>query len=201
MTRSPIDFYFDFSSPYGYLGSHRIEALARKHGREVVWRPFLLGVVFKDTGSQPLVEYPIKGEYALRDFKRSARLYGIEFVMPETFPVSALAGARAFYWLADRDAGKAKALARALFAAVFRSGHDIGKGERVVEVAAELGVDPEELRAALADPAVKQRLRDEVGAAIERGVFGSPFFFADGEPFWGADRLDHVDRWLETGGW
>ncbi|MFQ5973204.1 MAG: 2-hydroxychromene-2-carboxylate isomerase [Alphaproteobacteria bacterium] len=201
MAGAPIDFYFDFSSPYGYLGAQRIEALARKHGREVAWRPFLLGVVFKDTGAQPLVDYPIKGEYALRDFKRSARLYGIEFVMPETFPVSALAGSRAFYWLGDRDPGKAKALARALFAAVFQRGHDIGAPERVVEVAADLGVDPEELRAALTDPAVKQRLRDEVGAAIERGVFGSPFFFVDGEPFWGADRLDHVDRWLETGGW
>jgi len=68
-------------------------------------------------------------------------------------------------------------------------------------VAAKLGVDKGEFAQALNDPAVKERLRIEVDAAIERGVFGSPYIVVDGEPFWGSDRLDQVERWLETGGW
>jgi 2-hydroxychromene-2-carboxylate isomerase len=64
-----------------------------------------------------------------------------------------------------------------------------------------MGLDREVLRQALNDPAVKERLRTEVDAAIGRGVFGSPYIVVDGEPFWGSDRLDQVERWLETGGW
>ena len=69
----PIDFYFDFSSPYGYFASQKIEALAEKHGRTVDWHPMLLGVVFKQTGAAPLTEIPVKGPYSKRDFARSAR--------------------------------------------------------------------------------------------------------------------------------
>jgi 2-hydroxychromene-2-carboxylate isomerase len=74
---APIDFYFDFSSPYGYLAAQKIEALAAKHGREVDWHPVLLGVIFKETGSAPLTMVPLKGDYSRRDFERSARFHGI----------------------------------------------------------------------------------------------------------------------------
>ncbi|MGH8677651.1 MAG: DsbA family protein, partial [Burkholderiales bacterium] len=67
---NPIEFYFDFSSPYGYFGSTRISALAAKHGRSVVWKPILLGAVFKVTGSGPLPSQPLKGDYSLRDIAR-----------------------------------------------------------------------------------------------------------------------------------
>ena len=70
---APIDFYFDFSTPYGYLAAERIDALAAKHGRSVTWRPMQLGDAFKLTGGQPLPSIPMKGEYATRDFLRSAR--------------------------------------------------------------------------------------------------------------------------------
>ena len=72
----PIDFYFDFSSPYGYLAAQKIEALAAKHGRAVDWHPVLLGVVFRQTGTAPLTDVPLKGDYSRRDFERSARFHG-----------------------------------------------------------------------------------------------------------------------------
>ena len=75
----PLDFYFDFSSPYGYFASTRIDELAGRYGRDVEWHPILLGVVFKTTGSQPLPQVPMKGEYALHDFKRTARHHGIAY--------------------------------------------------------------------------------------------------------------------------
>ena len=198
---APIDFYFDFSSPYGYIASHRIDAIAAKHGRAVNWRPYLLGVAFKATGMAPLSEQPMRGEYSLRDISRSARFHGVTLVMPEPFPVNALAPSRAYYWLLDQDAEEAKTLAKALFGAYFAAGRNVSQAEVVADVAAEQGGDREALLAALGDPAVKDRLRRETDEALERGAFGSPFVFVDGEPFWGNDRLDMVDKWLETGGW
>ena len=198
---APIDFYFDFSSPYGYLASTRIDALAARHRREVSWRPFLLGVAFKTTGQRPLVEQPLRGPYHERDFARSARLLGVPLRLPASFPFASLAAARAFYWLADRDAALAKSLARTVYAAVFVEGRDVTPADTIADLAAPLGVERVSLLSALNEPPVKERLKRETEAAIARGVFGSPFVIVDGEPFWGHDRLDDVDRWLATGGW
>ncbi|TXF12630.1 2-hydroxychromene-2-carboxylate isomerase [Pelomicrobium methylotrophicum] len=198
---APIDFYFDFSSPYGYFGSCRIEALAAKYDREVVWRPILLGAVFKLTGGQPLPTIPLKSDYAHRDILRCARYYGIPFRIPSRFPVATQAPARAIYWVWDRDPPRAKALAAALLRAYFVDDRDISSPEVTAETAATVGIEREALLAALQEPAVKERLRTETDAAIARGVFGSPFFIVDDEPFWGADRMDQLEHWLKTGGW
>ncbi len=196
-----IDFYFDFSSPYGYIASHRINAIAQKHGRGVNWRPYLLGAVFKVNGRRPLPEQPLVGDYARRDFARSARRHAIPLKIPERFPISGVNPSRAFYWLDERDPEQAKALARALYQAYFVDGRDISDPEQVADVAAVAGSEHSAVLAALQDPKVKERLKRETDAAIARGAFGSPFVFIDEEPFWGNDRLDEVDRWLETGGW
>ena len=198
---NPIDFYFDFSSPYGYFASTKIDALAAKYGRTVVWRPILLGAAFKITGGQPLPTIPLKGSYAAHDLARGARWFKVPFKPPSKFPISSIAPARAFYWVSDKDPALAKKLAQALYHAYFAEDRDISNPEVTGNVAAKLGVNKEELAQALNDPAVKERLRTEVGAAIERGVFGSPYIVVDGEPFWGSDRLDQVEKWLETGGW
>ena len=197
---NPIEFYFDFSSTYGYLGSHRIEALAAKHGRDVIWKPILLGAVFKVTGLPPLPTVPLKGDYAKRDVLRCARFYGIPYRHPSVFPISTQAPARAFYWVHAQDPAKARALARALYDAYFQDGVNISNPADTVAVAAKLGIEGNALAAALNDPAVKDKLKSEVDAAIERGVFGSPLIFVDGEPFWGVDRFDQIDRWLAQGG-
>src|SRR6185436_3764063 len=198
---NPIDFYFDFSSPYGYFASTKIDDLAARHGRTVTWRPILLGAVFKITGGQPLPTIPLKGSYAAHDLARSARLCDLPFRMPTKFPVPGTARSRAFYWLADRDPAAARKLAAALYRAYFVEDRDISNPEVTGNVAAKLGVNKAELTQALNDTAVKERLKNEVDAAIERGVFGSPYIVVDGEPFWGSDRMDQIDRWLTTGGW
>jgi len=198
---TPIDFYFDFSSPYGYLASTRIDAVAARHGRTVTWRPFLLGVAFKATGQTPLAEQPLRGPYSLRDFARSARLLGVPFTLPTPFPFASLAACRTYYWLVDRDAGKAKALAHAVYRAAFGEGRDVRAVDAVAGIAQGIGIDPAAVKAACDDPAVKEKLKAATDAAIAGGVFGSPFVIVDGEPFWGHDRLEQVDRWLSTGGW
>ncbi|MGH6940691.1 2-hydroxychromene-2-carboxylate isomerase [Hypericibacter sp.] len=197
----PIEFYFDFSSPYGYLASHQIDAIAARHGREVRWRPYLLGVAFKETGQKPLVEQPLRGPYHLHDFARSARRIGVPFQLPNPFPFAGVAPSRAFYWLEGRDGDLAKRFARKTFERIFGEGRSVTDAAAAVEVATSLGVDSAALTAGINDPAIKDKLRAETDAAIKHGVFGSPFIYVDGEPFWGHDRLGQVEEWLARGGW
>jgi len=196
-----IDFYFDFSSPYGYLASQKIEALAAKHGREVAWHPILLGVIFRRTGTGPLTEIPLKGDYSRRDFARSARFHGLpEFRMPSRFPIPSQAPARIVVWQQTRDPAAAPRLINAYFRAFFVDDIDISAPDNAVAVAAKEGMDANAARAAIDDPAMKDALKRNVDEALARGVFGSPFVIVDDEPFWGLDRFDQLDRWLATGG-
>ena len=198
---APIEFWFDFSSPYGYLASQKIEALAAKHGRAVDWHPMLLGVAFKQSGMAPLTQIPLKGDYSKRDFARSARFHGIDdFRMPDKFPIPSQAAARIVLWTKTRHPALAVKVIKTLYRAYFVDGRDISDPEVAADVAAGAAVDRAAARAAVDDPAIKDALKREVDGAIGRGVFGSPFVFVDGEAFWGLDRFDQVDRWLATGG-
>ena len=188
--KAALDFYFDFSSPYGYLASQKIEALAAKHGRGVTWRPMLLGAAFKVSGVQPLVNVPLKGEYSKRDFLRSARFYEVPFRVPDPFPISTLHACRAFY---AAPAEKQVPLAKALFKAYFVDSINIGEADNVLKIAAAVGLKPD-----VNDQAVKDKTRAEVDAAVAKGVFGSPYIVVDGEPFWGTDRFDQLERWLKA---
>ncbi len=198
---APLDFYFDFSSPYGYIAGRLIDDLATKHGRIVVWHPILLGAVFKTTGMAPLTTIPLKGDYMRTDFPRTAKFYNVKnFTLPDPFPFSSIHAVRAFMWLQPDRPAKAHELAKALYDHAF-SGHAINSAEGVASVAASIGIDRDALLKAIEDPVVKDRVRVETDAAITLGVFGSPHVIADGEPFWGVDRFVQLDKWLETGGW
>jgi 2-hydroxychromene-2-carboxylate isomerase len=196
----PLDFYFDFSSPYGYFASEKIEALAHRLGRTVDWRPILLGVVFRQTGMAPLTQIPVKGDYSKRDFERSARFHGIPYRLPAVFPIASQAPSRIVLWAKARDPALAGRLVHALYRAYFVDGLDISNPDTAAGVAGTSGADAAAARAAVDDPAIKDTLKLEVDAALAAGVFGSPFVVADGEPFWGLDRFDQLERWLATGG-
>jgi len=196
----PIDFYFDFSSPYGYLASTAIDGLAARHGRRVRWRPFLIGALYKQLGYMPL-EQPGKRAYFLHDVPRSARAMGVKLTIPASFPEALIAPARALYWIADRDEAKAAAFGAAAYRAYWSEGRKLADPQVVAEIAAGQGFAKDMVLAALNDPKVKDRLKAETDAAIAAGIFGSPFIIVDGERFWGSDRLDQVVKWLATGGW
>lgn len=201
-TADPLDFYFDFASPYGYLAARFIDGLAGRHGRSVRWRPILLGAVFKVTGVKPNMLQPLRGDYLKHDIVRSARLLGQPLTFPKVMPVNGLAASRAYYWVEQGDPSRARALARAIYDAHWAEGRDVGPAQTVAEIASDsLGIDPAALLDGIGHANVKERLRVETDQAISRGVFGAPFIFVDDEPFWGADRLEQIDRWLTSGGW
>ena len=196
-----IDFYFDFSSPYGYLMAEKIDTLAAQYGRQVKWHPILLGIVFKATGSAPLtLQNPAKASYSLLDFARSARFMGLPYHHPSNFPLATQVAARTYYWLDGQDCGLARQFALAAYRALFVEDRDISAPETVFEIASKLGVHRSTLENALQTPEIKACLKDEVDGAIAAGVFGSPHVIIDGEPFFGADRLPQIEQWLKTGG-
>ena len=198
---APILFYFDFVSPYGYLGAVAIERLAAKLGRSVEWRPTLLGIsVIKVMGLKALADTPLKRDYVRHDIERFARFLRIPFARSAT-PMQPLAAARAFVWLNERDPTVAKRFAQEVYAAQWSRGEDMSRIEVVADLAATIGVDAFELRNAVDSEGVRQRLRSEVEDAIAAGVFGVPTFVAGGEMFWGVDRIPQLEAWLETGGW
>lgn len=196
---APIEFYFDFSSPYSYLLSEQIEAVATRHGRSVKYRPTLLGAVFKHTGGAPLIEVPLKGEYSRRDFARSARHAGVKFTMPDVFPVGTVNAARALLWLQSSGSAKSVPFVHTVFRAYFTQNRNISEPAVLADIAQELGIDAVAMAAAVQDPAIKDKLKAAVDESIARGVFGAPFVFVDGEPFWGNDRLPQIERWMQYG--
>ena len=200
-SNSPLDFYFDFSSPYSYLMSERIDALAARFGRKVHWHPILLGIVFKATGSAPLtLQSPPKAAYSVRDFVRSARFMGIPYRHPAQFPLATQSAARAYYWLHGQDCVLARQFAHGVFHALYVDDRDVSAPETVLEIGAKIGVDRNRLENALQSPEMKERLKQEVDTALALGVFGAPYVIVDGEPFFGADRLPQIEQWLKTGG-
>jgi 2-hydroxychromene-2-carboxylate isomerase len=196
---APIEFFFDFASPYSYIALQSFEALAAKYGRGVRYRPMLLGAAFKVSGQRVLTEIPLKGDYAKHDFLRSARFHNVEFRMPGTFPLNTVNTARAMLWLQSTGSAKANAFMQRAFRAYFVEDRNINDLAVLGEIAAELGIAAAALQKATQDPAIKDQLRAQVDEAVARGVFGAPYIFVDGEPFWGHDRLPQVERWLATG--
>ena len=196
MTAPVIEFWFDFSSSYAYFASLEIEALAERHGRTVVWRPFMLGAAFEVTGARGLSRTPMKKDYARHDWARIARHRGVPFRLPLHHPSVALPATRAFYALDRTSPEAAVTFAKGVFSAYFRAGLDTADAGQVADLALSLGHDRAGMIATMGDPEIKALAQARSAEALSKGVFGSPWFFVDGEPFWGADRLDHLERRL-----
>jgi 2-hydroxychromene-2-carboxylate isomerase len=184
-----IVFYYDFSSPFAYLGATQIERVAQEQGATVRWRPILLGALFKQIGTPdvPLAEFPAaKKSYYLRDLVHWAAHWGVPFRWPSRFPMRTVAPLR----LALAAGEQIAAVSQALFRAYWVDDRDISDPA----VLAEFG----EL-ARTEDAAIKAALRANTDEAIAAGVCGVPAFVVRGHLFWGQDRLELVSRTLA--GW
>ncbi|MES2911672.1 MAG: 2-hydroxychromene-2-carboxylate isomerase [Pseudomonadota bacterium] len=195
----PIDFYFDFASPYGYFMSEKIDALAAKHGRTVTWRPILLFAALRSLGLPPPFEHPVKLAYITADFERSARFLGVGYRLPPAFPALTQHAARAFYLVNEQAPAAAVAFAQTVLRGYFRDGQDIGNIEVIAQMVCDhtgtLG-SAADVQAHLKSAEAKTLLQQAITAAVEKKVFGSPFVVIDGESFFGVDRLPQITEEL-----
>jgi len=193
MERS-IEFFWDAASPYTYLASTQIEALAQRAGVAVVWKPFLLGKVFEATGNKMPAAIPAKGKHLFQDVQRWAQHYGVPVGFPKVFPVNSVAALRCA--IAAAAQGKGAGYAKAVMKAYWADGQDISLPAALAAAAAAVGLDGAALLAQTQDPAVKDALRANTEEAVRRGAFGAPTFFVGDDMFWGNDRLVLLEEFL-----
>jgi 2-hydroxychromene-2-carboxylate isomerase len=185
-----IEFWFEFASNYSYLSVMRIEGEAKRHGVRILWRPFLLGPIFRDLRMEtsPFVLQKEKGAYVWQDMERQCRKYGLRWKRPSTFPrLSVLASRVALIgaeqpWMAD--------YCRRVMELNFALDKDINSPTQLSPILAELGLSADEILAQAQAEPTKALLRKQTERARARGIFGAPTFFVGTEMFWGNDRLD-----------
>lgn len=195
-----IQFWFDFGSNYSYLSAMRIEEAAARHGVRVVWKPFLLGPIFRSFGweASPFVLQKEKGEYVWQDMVRLCRKYGLPWKKPGTFPRNAMLAHRVALLASDKPwIGE---FCQQIMRLNFAFDQDIGSEAVVREVLRQLGQPADEVVAAAQSDANKQRLREQTEAAKAKGIFGAPTFFVGDEMYWGNDRLDDALEDAAAGG-
>ena len=196
-----VDFFYEFASTYSYIAAMRIAPLAQAASVTVRWRPFLLGPIFKAQGwdTSPFNLYPAKGRYMWRDLERLCADLGLPFRQPEPFPQPSLLAARvALVGLAE---GWGEEFCRAVFRTEFSDASRIDDVATIAQLLIPFGAAPDNVLAKARSEPIKARLRDETQAAQQLGVFGAPSFVtADGELFWGNDRLEHAVAWAARAG-
>jgi len=184
-----LELWYEFASTYSYLTVVRIAAVAQVAGVEVVWRPFLLGPIFREQGLEdsPFNLFPAKGRYMWRDVERLAQGYGLPFQRPSRFPRNGILAARVAL-LAEPE-GWCPDFSCAVFHAEFALDRDIADRDEIRGLIAACGRDPEKVLAAAESPENKERLRAQTQRAQQRGIFGAPSLLVGDELYWGNDRL------------
>jgi len=190
-----VEFYYDFSSPYTYIASRRIEKLCEDNGVALEWKPFLLGGVFKEIGSIPAVQIDNKFRYLRQDFEQTAKFYGVDFDFPDLFPLNSVRSMRGAFAAQEKD--KLVEYTHEMFRLYWTQGIDLSKADILGEAVSKIGIDPEWFVNRIAEQDIKDKLREETTLAVERGVFGAPTIFTKDRMFWGNDRLDFLDHYLK----
>ncbi|MDO7898295.1 2-hydroxychromene-2-carboxylate isomerase [Pseudomonas citrulli] len=187
-----VEFYFDLGSPATYLAHTQLPTLCAETGSQLIYRPMLLGGVFKATGNASPATIPAKGRYMFEDLNRFAKRYGVAFKLPPYFPINTLLLMRAVTGIQLRQPERFEAFIDCLFRALWVDARNLNDSATVAAVLAEGGFDPEYVLALTTDEQVKQALKTTTETAIERGVFGAPSMFVDNVLYFGQDRLDFL---------
>ena len=192
-----IEFFFDYGSPYSYLADAVLPDLARRHAAELVYRPMLLGGVFKATGNQsPMYEsVAAKRAYGGVAMRRTAALCGVAVPHNPHFPINTLALMRTA--VAAQQAGVFAPFHAAVYPAFWVEGRNLGSAEVLAEVLADAKLDAGALAKGAETGPVKDALRATTEEAIARGAFGAPSIFFAGELYFGVDHLPFLERALE----
>ena len=187
-----VEFFFDLGSPASYLAWTQLPALCARHGAALRYRPMLLGGVFQATGNASPVMIPAKGRYMFTDLGRFAARYGVPFGLPPGFPINTLALMRGLVGTQLRTPERFEALLAALFNGLWAQRRNLGDAAVLEQVLAENGFTAAEFQLLTGDAEVKAALKQATEEAVERGVFGAPTCFVDGQMYFGQDRLDFV---------
>lgn len=187
-----VEFYFDLGSPATYLAYTQLPKICEQTDSQLIYKPMLLGGVFKATGNASPATIPAKGRYMFQELDRYAKRYGVPLKFNPHFPINTLMLMRAITGMQLRHPERFQAFIDCLFHALWVEGRDLVDPATVATVLTQNGFDPNEVLALTADEEVKATLKDNTETAVQRGVFGAPSMFVDNQLFFGQDRLDFV---------
>jgi 2-hydroxychromene-2-carboxylate isomerase len=190
--QSSVEFFFDVGSPTTYLAWTQLPRIAAETGAQIVWRPMLLGGVFKATGNRSPVEVPAKGRWLGTDIRRWAKRWGVPFQFNPHFPINTLTLMRGATGLQLRRPEDFARYLDVVMRAMWEAPLNLGDPTVLTATLAAAGFDAEAFAALVADAEVKARLVATTEEAVARGVFGAPTFFVGEQMFFGQDRLDFV---------
>lgn len=191
-----VEFYFDLGSPYSYLAYYRLLQMAEQQEIQIVYKPILLGGVFKATGNRSPIEIPVKGVYSILDMQRWAEYYQIPMQMNPHFPMNTLTLMRILTGVQLLSLEKFEQVLKLLFDAMFATQQNLNEPTVLAEVLEPSGFSVEDIMSMVQSEVVKQKLITETEQAIQRGIFGAPTFFVGDEMYWGQDRLHFVEQAL-----
>ncbi len=191
-----VEFYFDLGSPYSYLAYYRLLQIAEQQEIQIVYKPILLGGVFKATGNRSPIEIPVKGVYSILDMQRWAEYYQIPMQMNPHFPMNTLTLMRILTGVQLLHLEKFEQVLKLLFDAMFGTPQNLNEPTVLAEVLKPSGFSVEDIMSMVQSDGVKQKLITETEQAIQRGIFGAPTFFVGDEMYWGQDRLHFVEQAL-----
>ena len=191
-----VEFYFDLGSPYSYLAYYRLLQIAEQQEIQIVYKPILLGGVFKATGNRSPIEVPVKGVYSILDMQRWAEYYQIPMQMNPHFPMNTLTLMRILTGVQLLHLEKFEQVLKLLFDAMFGTPQNLNELTVLAEVLKPSGFSVEDIMSMVQSDVVKQKLITETEQAIQRGIFGAPTFFVGDEMYWGQDRLHFVEQAL-----
>ncbi len=193
-----ITWYYDYSSPYTYLASTRIESLSERNDYGIVWKPILVGGIFN--AINPSVyearATPAKARYGAKDMTDWARYYGVPFRFPSIFPVNSVKALRGALMAIDR--GVVSPYSHRVFHAYWAEDRDIADDGVLRGIAEETGLDGSAFTEWTGCAEAKEKLRSFTQEAINRGVFGSPTFFLGEDMYFGNDRLVLLEQTMRA---
>ena len=192
-----IDLYFSTISPYAYLAGLRAEEVAANHGATITYKPLDIIALFARTGGTPPKDRHFsRQDYRAQELVRQAKKAGLPFnLKPAHWPTSPAPSSYAFIAAQNAGGGDLGKLAHAFLRACWAEEKDIADDQVIRDCLTEAGFDP-----SLADSGLLQGAEiysANLEEAVERGVFGSPFYITDQDQrFWGQDRIDDLDATL-----
>ncbi len=191
MTKT-VEFFFDFGSPTSYLAYTQLPKIAADAAATLVWRPMLLGGVFKATGNASPVSVPAKGKWMLSDMKLWAKRYGVQLKFNPHFPINTLTLMRGAVGFQMRQPQVFERYLDVVYRALWEAQLNLGDPAVLAVTLTEAGFDAEAFMALVGDAEVKAKLVANTEEAVSRGVFGAPSFFVGEQMFFGQDRLEFV---------
>ncbi|MBU2512743.1 2-hydroxychromene-2-carboxylate isomerase [bacterium] len=191
-----LEFFFDYVSPATFLAYTQLPAIIERTGAELIYRPFLLGGVFKSSGNSSPMSVPAKGTWLLKDLTRFSKRYNVPMKFNPYFPINTIQLMRGAIWAGEQNTQER--YSTAMFRAVWLEEKNMNDPAVVSEVLKSIQIDPEAFVEATSRQSIKDKLRANTDEAVSRGAFGAPTMFVGEEMFFGQDRLDFVEEALLT---